>query len=233
MCDLKCRHCSNSDNVVNTVSSQEDDNWEKVIKYIEGIVDSVDLLGGEPLLHKNIIDIVARLKNNGNKVSLVSNGQGDIDTITKILDLGLDSLYISFEGLEKTHDFIRGSGTWEKAYKYLTSVVEYVNSKCMNTKIGINVTMNRLNQNELDRLIMITKKLDINYQFSTLLNMGNAIVNAEYLNIENKNHIKLCEMVISATKNFKKEIEFVGIPLIGKHYLNAKYGTKFRLVENR
>lgn len=75
----------------------------------------ITLLGGEPLLRRDIDEIVSRIKHHGISCSLTTNGhflEQHLKTLKK-----LDQLSVSIDGDKTTHDAYRGNGSWEDAMK--------------------------------------------------------------------------------------------------------------------
>ena len=113
-CNLKCKMC------VPFPDGKYKDK-EMSIENIKTIFDSnfllsqnclVELSGGEPFLHRDIVDIITVLLNLGYKVGITTNGwfTEKVEQIIKINQNKLNQLYISIsiDGLESEHDEIRG-----------------------------------------------------------------------------------------------------------------------------
>ncbi|MBI2338754.1 MAG: radical SAM protein [Deltaproteobacteria bacterium] len=78
-----------------------------VIEKIRPIV--VSLNGGEPLLRKDICDIVRQVKPHTIYVSLITNaGLLTLEKAGELIDAGLDQLTISLDYLDGRHDGVRG-----------------------------------------------------------------------------------------------------------------------------
>lgn len=75
-CNLKCKHCQAS-KYYNSNLSKKDLSTEQVFSIIDKIsqigVDNVALLGGEPLMRKDIIEILKYFKSKNIKTSLNTN----------------------------------------------------------------------------------------------------------------------------------------------------------------
>ena len=80
----------------------------------------VTLSGGEPLTRPDWPSIAKRLSGHGIVLSMISNGWlVDHSVIDKALDSGLDSIGISLDGVEKTHDSIRKKGAFARVLRAL------------------------------------------------------------------------------------------------------------------
>jgi MoaA/NifB/PqqE/SkfB family radical SAM enzyme len=72
----------------------------------------IKFLGGEPLLHPHLGQLVTTVKNLGMRAAMVTNGF----LIPQKMDVmrRLDEIVISIDGDEEAHDAQRGRGTWKK-----------------------------------------------------------------------------------------------------------------------
>lgn len=106
-CNLNCIHCGVSANQRKYKEVSFSD-FENIIPALKDIgVEYITLSGGEPLLRKDILDIINLLKTNNFKVGMVTNAT----YINKLKNLKPenipDALSISIDGLEKNHSEIR------------------------------------------------------------------------------------------------------------------------------
>lgn len=74
----------------------------------EGI-EYVRFTGGEPLLHKDIIKLIQALTDNGLKSSIITNGTILKSKAKELSEAGLGQIIVSIDGLEQTHDTLRGT----------------------------------------------------------------------------------------------------------------------------
>ena len=98
-CNLNCKYCFHSIGMTRSKSRMDFDLYRKIIKDINGKIESISLLAqGEPLLHSKIDDMVALAKDNGHLVNINSNGLLLTEKrLLRLIEAGLDSLYISFD----------------------------------------------------------------------------------------------------------------------------------------
>jgi MoaA/NifB/PqqE/SkfB family radical SAM enzyme len=72
----------------------------------------IKFLGGEPLLHHDVAELVQHVKTLGMRAAMVTNGflvPQRMDVMRK-----LDEIVISIDGSEDAHDAQRGRGTWKR-----------------------------------------------------------------------------------------------------------------------
>ena len=121
-CNLNCRHCGSS--CVSSNSTFLDLGLiKKTLDEVAASYDTKDiwvcLTGGEPFLHPDLIEIIRYSKALGFRCGITSNGT----LITKelanrIAEAGLDTITISVDGLDESHDWFRNQkGAFRKTIK--------------------------------------------------------------------------------------------------------------------
>jgi MoaA/NifB/PqqE/SkfB family radical SAM enzyme len=126
--------------------------------------------GGEPLLRKDLNEILAYARSLPLQTSLITNGtmlESKIDEIAKYITGGV---YVSLDGVEKTHDEIRGvSGCFKKA-------VEGISAASQKIPVAINTTIMAENINEIQDLVRLAKELDVKISVAVAHDYCNAKV---------------------------------------------------------
>lgn len=85
--------------------------------------NSIVFSGGEPLLRKDIFDLISFTNSLKINTCLTSNGVLIDDELAKQLYFsGIGIVNISIEGPEEVHDFLRGKGSFQKAISALKSL---------------------------------------------------------------------------------------------------------------
>jgi Fe-coproporphyrin III synthase len=69
--------------------------------------EAISLSGGEPLVYRPLGEVVDRSRDLGFRVTMITNGLLVTDKTMPLLSL-LDAVAVSFDGLEETHNAIRG-----------------------------------------------------------------------------------------------------------------------------
>ena len=152
-CNLKCKMCpfwkrSNID--LSTA------NEKAVLRQIyDSGVCAIAFEGGEPLLRKDLGEILAFSKSLPLQTSLITNGtllESKIDEIAQYVN---GAVYVSLDGLEKTHDSIRGvSGCFKKTIQGIIAASNKVS-------VIINTTIMAENVDEIEDLVRLAKDLDV------------------------------------------------------------------------
>lgn len=148
-CCLRCIMCDipkSSSGQENEVTTPE---AKKIIQQIKELgVRHLILSGGEPLLRKDILELIDFSKEAGIAwVDIITNGTLiDDDCAQKLVKSGLNHITVSLDGLLEANDQIRGKGSFSKssaAIDKLNFYKEKLNLK--GPSIGINFTI--LNKN--------------------------------------------------------------------------------------
>ena len=119
-CNLSCLHCGSSCTGKNH-TYLEYDLIERVMKSVADRYDSRNIMicitGGEPMLHPDIYETVKLAHDYGFSVGMTSNGTLINDDGAKALAYAsLDTIAVSLDGIEETHDAFRQSpGSFKRA----------------------------------------------------------------------------------------------------------------------
>ncbi len=115
----------------------------------------VNFLMTEPLLSKNLADMLRIAKNNGHTTKVTTNGYLLSKRAEKIAPY-IDYLQISIDALQPLHDEIRGKGFFERAINGLRDI-----KKISDARIEINITIAPINYKESYELLMYLDSLGI------------------------------------------------------------------------
>ncbi len=156
LCSLNCIHCYGAfgrNTKRMEYSLEEIQQLKKEFDYLH--VRSIVLTGGDLFLNNDTVDIVLYLLENGFKVTVLTNGWADITTFCQVVKDYQLAMIFSLDGLEETHDFIRGR---REAFTHAMKAIEVANMYD-NISIGINITIMRKNISEVEKLEEYIKKL--------------------------------------------------------------------------
>ena len=139
--------------------SAQDSSTEREKNILKQIYDSgafgIAFEGGEPLLRTDLAEILAFSRSLPLHTSLITNGtllESKIDEIARYVD---GVVYVSLDGLEKTHDTIRGfNGCFRKAVRGIIASREKVS-------VTVNTTIMAENIHEIEDLVKLAKELDV------------------------------------------------------------------------
>lgn len=114
-CNLACRHCFAG----SSPASAHGMDRQTLLALMEDLsragVLNVRFTGGEPTAHPDWFEILSHARELGLIVALSSNGvYADSRTIPRIIALRPEQVTFSLDGLEATHDALRGRGTFAR-----------------------------------------------------------------------------------------------------------------------
>lgn len=162
-CTYKCQMCG----VVKILNGYElgAETVKKAFDEISlwGSDSTIVITGGEPFLRKDIFGIISHAAEKGLKIEVVSNGVLiNRDLAIKIVLSGLHNIAISLDGSkERTHDFIREKGAFERAVNAIRSLVAAKKENGAGPQISVWTTIMRENVKELFDLVSLVRDLGV------------------------------------------------------------------------
>lgn len=178
-CNLSCFYCYVD--IARRRGESTDRPPDYSLDHLRSIIDQlhalgtrhVTLLGGEPLLRKDLADIVRHIKAKGMFVDMFTNGVA-ADKRRDALRL-LDAVMISLEGREAVHDAERG----RNAFRHAMDCVQVVRE--LGVPFRFNFTMTRNNIDELDAVV------DLAREHGAMVTCGEATKNYTDVDVVNEN----------------------------------------------
>lgn len=175
-CNLMCRYCmpNNSVSKANVTSILSIEQIERVVKVFTSLgVTKVRLTGGEPLIRKDLIELVTRVgKIEGiEDFSLTTNGVLLQQYATKLKDAGLDRVNISLDTLDKKKyaEITQGGNL-----KAVLAGIEEAKIQGL-SPIKLNVVLIRgFNDDEIENFVNLTLDETIDVRFIELMPVGTA-----------------------------------------------------------
>jgi len=165
-CNLKCIFCGTVDYTKRNELS--DNQWFSILKEAnKGGVEDIYLLGGgEPLLRKNLFELILNNFKKKAFFSITTNGTLFTQNLIEgFIKFQWDEIVISIDGYKDIHDTHRGKqGTFEKVEKALGIFKKLkVNNNSKLPLIKIHTVLTNLNFDKLLPLIEFAEKYDISY----------------------------------------------------------------------
>jgi MoaA/NifB/PqqE/SkfB family radical SAM enzyme len=127
-------------------------------------VKSLTFTGGEPLLRKDIFEIIQYVKMKQMNCNILTNGALINERMAEgLVKTGADVVSISIDGPEEVHDYIRAhKGCFDNIAKGIALLQHYKEKENSNhPEIGLVCTISALNQNRLNEIIDFAAKLKI------------------------------------------------------------------------
>ncbi len=228
-CNLRCIQCySFSDEKLKDELSLEE---------IKSIIDQSKKLGavrifftgGEPFIRPGIFEILKYADNNNFAIYTSTNGTLLDKRILRLLKSlkHLRTLQISIDGLEKTHDSIRGvKGTFKKAIASAKLAKKELKNK--NTKIAFILTLMKRNKNEVGEVFKLAINLGLDVFALVPLYPVKRSNNAEDISVQRKIKIfqELCKIYQEKKPQTKLGL-LVPSALIPKPLKEIEYGCGY------
>ncbi len=211
-CNIRCKHCYIGDKSNQQLSKEEN------LLIARKIADSgafiVTISGGEPLIVEELAEIIELLVSNGLYIHIFTNGikiPQFLHKLSLLRDLpyqGYVQFKVSLDGMEKTHDAVRGRGTFDMTIDGIKQAIKN------NYAVFINTTVNSVNMRDVIPLVKLCENLGVaGSQLSNLINRGWAKDNQELLQMTNEDHIQFEKGLKELTKAMGKDFSIIYSPL--------------------
>ncbi len=121
-CNLQCAYCGSSCGPEIERDELSIDQWKEVVQQIARDFEApqvmVAITGGEPLMKKGVIDLMAEIDRLGFPFGMVTNGHlVSAKTAEKLVAAGIDSITLSMDAPRALNDELRGAGSGEAVAK--------------------------------------------------------------------------------------------------------------------
>jgi MoaA/NifB/PqqE/SkfB family radical SAM enzyme len=250
LCNLKCQMCTGRYSsrllVENNALGYEklnqkdydlnDENYEKIKNLVKHDIKLLNLIGGEPLFNKKIINLLSTLvtNNKASEMSLHITTNGTICN-NKILNLLKNfknvRLMLSIEGTGKHNEYIRYPSSWTeikrniKEFKTLPNVYLCINTVVQNLNVlYIDELLQYAHQND----IFITLYLLEDPDYLETFNLPKKILQEAYDKLKNIPNEKLTH-----TKNVEEIISLLKEQLNNHVVDGGKYTQFIKMIKSR
>ena len=219
-CNLQCLHCHTSGGKTthNELTTEE---GKQLLDQLADVKEfqMMAFTGGEPLLRKDLFELLAYSKALGFSNTLATNAMLIDDSIAKRLrQYGVVIAAVSLDGFDaKTHDFVRNHpGAFDKAIEGIKALGR------VGILLHINITAMEYNVSEVEKLMGLISELDtgilLMYQLVPV-GRGRGIKQAA---LDLKANEKLIRFIVRAQKDAEAIIEPVAGPQYWALLLNQK-----------
>ena len=173
-CNLRCRYCM-SENGIEKISPKDVLTYEEIIHVTKIFsqlgIKKIRLTGGEPLLRKNICELIAALKNiNGiDQVTLTTNGILLSKYLENLISSGIDGINLSLDTLDaKIFSELTRRDLFSKVIESFQTLID---ANFLNIKIN-SVLIHGINDREILKLVELAKNNPIKIRFIELMPIG-------------------------------------------------------------
>lgn len=224
-CNAKCEHCgSNCDDNIHS----DEIGSEHLKRVLEDIAQNYDasevilnITGGEPLLRKDLFEIMDHAVKLGFHWGMTTNGMLITDEILKEMErTKMETISISLDGLEETHESFRKV---PNSYKKIIESIKKLQKVKTIKVVQITTVANKKNLHELEDMYKLMQDLSI--QSWRILNVdpiGRAKSNSGIL-LDKDEYIYLFEFI----RRLREE-NLLNVEYGCSHYLDLKYEKELR-----
>ncbi|WP_158080469.1 PqqD family peptide modification chaperone [Alkalithermobacter paradoxus] len=205
-CQLRCVHCFNSSGIMRDNELTVNEFINIAQQFSELGTQTIFLTGGEPFIKKDVNKLIDFVAKEFSTVNIASNAytleEETIELISKHKNI---SIQVSIDGIENTHDKIRGVlGAYNKTIKNIKKLCEF------KIPVAISFTMNDKNVNELEGVIKKAKEIGcIGVNIGLTSNSGRAKQN----NIPTKIAKDFASKLVESHNKFSTPDFFVGLDI--------------------
>ena len=212
-CNLHCAHCFVSSTEVGNSFSY--DEIERMISQFNRLnIITVTITGGEPFMHKEIVEIVKLFRHHNIQVSLCSNGTLITEeNARQLATIGNVKINISLDGFDaETHGKFRGD---KNSFEKTRETVKLLRIRYMNLLKGILVTPNVLsNLEEYSNLCRFAIENEAEYVLmNPLSNFGRGIKSKNSLEASTQ----MMNDIYHSTQSFQEFLDMVYIRFPNKN----------------
>ena len=143
-CNFSCPYCKGLDQSIFADRKRREMTLEEMKRNVDywcdsGPLQNIRFSGGEPTLHKNIVEIVAYAKEKGiTRIAISTNGSNSKELYDQLIEAGVNDFSFSLDAKDATTgDYMAGGipGAWNK----VIDNIRYVSKKCYTT-VGMVLT---------------------------------------------------------------------------------------------
>ena len=224
-CNAKCEHCGSN---CGYEQPHEEISANYLKKTLKDIADKykaseiiINVTGGEPLLRKDLFEIMDYASKLGFRWGMTSNGMLINDEILqKMNDTNMETISISLDGLKDTHEHFRKvPNSYEKIIENIKKLQKVPSIKV----VQVTTVVNKKNINELDKLYNLMKKLNIiSWRVLNVDPIGRAKDNKEIL-LDKEEYKYLFDFIKS-----KREENILNVEYGCSHYLGIELEKELR-----
>jgi radical SAM protein with 4Fe4S-binding SPASM domain len=148
-CDLACRHCGSRAGHARSDELSTAECLDLVRQMAELGVRETTLIGGEAYLRDDWLEIVRELKRFGMSPTMTTGGRGlTAERAAQAKAAGMDSVSVSIDGSEATHDRLRGVVGSQRA-----ALAAMRHLRDAGVRVSTNTQINRLSMPELPEIL--------------------------------------------------------------------------------
>ncbi|GAB4289661.1 MAG: TIGR04133 family radical SAM/SPASM protein [Marinilabiliales bacterium] len=227
-CNIKCRHCGSDCRQDTSITDMPADDFlnitEKVAKHYNPNKIMIVITGGEPLVRKDLEYVGSELYKQGYPWGFVTNGIAlSEERFKTLMQSGLRSITISLDGLEESHNWLRGHpNSFNKAVNAIKLVV-----KEPDLVYDVVTCVTQKNINELEQVKELLMSLGVKkWRIFTIDPIGRAKNDPE-LNLSPSQFKNVLDFIAKTRKEKKIKIDYGCEGFVGSYETKVRDGFFF------
>ncbi|WP_270465240.1 radical SAM/SPASM domain-containing protein [Fusobacterium polymorphum] len=185
-CNLKCKHCFTNSGLQHVDELTLEEKLAMLEDFSSFGINKISIAGGEPFISEHLFPFLEKCLNLNIDVSITTNGTLlTQENISKLNDYKVKNLTISFDGYdEKSFDFIRGNGVFNKVIKTIKLLNLYYKYK-----FSIKVTVMKSNFSKIEEFLKLSIFHNVKYiKFNTVRADGRCLKYCDLILKDNEYH---------------------------------------------
>jgi PqqA peptide cyclase len=178
-CPLQCPYCSNPVEMAKVKKELSTDDWIRVMREARAMgATQLGFSGGEPLIRKDLEELIAEARRLGFYTNLITSGVGmDENRIKAFKEAGLDHIQVSFQASsEELNNFIAGTDAFQHKLEMAKLVKKY------GYPMVLCFVLHRRNEEQIRDILELAIALEADYvELATTQYYGWAYYNREQL----------------------------------------------------
>lgn len=200
-CNLACSHCGSRAGQAREKELSTKEALDLVKQLAAVGIKEVTLIGGEAFLRPDWLEIAQAITEAGMICGMTTGGYGiSLEMAQRMRAAGISMVSVSTDGLEATHDSLRGrKGSWKSGARTMSYLKE------VGIPFGCNTQINRLSAPEFPLIYEHIRDAGARaWQIQLTVPMGNAADNADIL-LQPYELLDLYPMLARVTRRAKRE----------------------------
>ena len=191
-CPLQCPYCSNPVEMAKYKNELTTEDWFRVMQQARKMgATQLGFSGGEPLVRKDLEDLIKEARRLGFYTNLITSGVGmDEARIVDFKEAGLDHIQISFQASnEELNNYLGKSKSFQHKYEMARLVKKY------EYPMVLNIVLHRKNVDQIRDILDMTVDLNADYvELASTQYYGWSRINIDQL-LPTKEQLKNAELV--------------------------------------
>jgi pyrroloquinoline quinone biosynthesis protein E len=208
-CPLHCLYCSNPIEMRKAAEELATKDWERVFAEAAALnVVHLHLTGGEPLVRKDLAELIASGHRCGLYVNMISSGVGlTEERLAELVETGLEHLQLSFQDLDETSaNYIAGT----RAHAIKLALAPTIRKFPL--AFTVNLVVHRMNLDRLEQFIAMAEELAPDrLEIAHVQYYGWALKNRSMLMPTEKQVHRSLEVVANAKERLRGKIQLESV----------------------